>query len=134
MVLGCVNVLGQGQLPNREHAFKRELLERASIAYWIVENRTRPDTAMLRKQFLNFVPHSDQKRLKRARPASALGKPIHFTRMGSSASEMSRAGISAQGLKSSLQLGPLVHAWRARFLGPKHPMTSPAYLGIDSLA
>ena len=71
---------------------------------------------------------------ERARPASALDKPIHFTRMGSSASEMSRAGISAQGLKSSLQLGPLVQAWRARFSGQPHPMTSPAYLGIDSMA
>ena len=134
MVLGCVDVLDRGEPLNRKHAFKRELLGRASIAYWIVENRTRPDTAMLRKQFLNFVPHSDKKRLKRARPASALDKPIHFTRMGSSASEMSRAGISAQGLKSSLQLGPLVQAWRARFSGPPHPMTSPAYLGIDSMA
>ena len=134
MVLGCVDVLDRGEVLNRKHAFKRELLGRASIAYWIVENRTRPDTAMLRKQFLNFVPHSDKKRLKRARPASALTKPIYFTRMGSSASEMSRAGISAQGLNSSLQLGPLVQAWRARFSKSPHPLTSPAYLGVDSMA
>ena len=134
MVLGCVDVLGQGELLNRKHAFKRELLGRAGIAYWIVENRTRPETAILRKQFLNFVPHSDRKRLKRARTASALDQPIHFTRMGSSASEMSRAGISAQGLKSSLQLGPLVQAWRARFSRPPNPMTRPAYRGVDSMA
>jgi hypothetical protein len=134
MVLGCVDVLGRGELLNRRHAFKRELLGRAGIAYWIVENRTRPDTALLRKQFLNFVPHTDQRRRKRVQPDTSLLGQLHFTRMGSSASALSRAGISVQRLKSSLQIGSLWHTCRARFSSAQSPKTSPAYLTGDSVA
>ncbi len=133
-VLGCVDVLGQGELLNRKHAFKRELLGRAGIAYWIVENRTRPDTALLRKQFLNFVPHADEKRRKRARPAASLMQRLHFTRMGTSASELTRAGISPQRLKSSLQLASLAQALRARFSPAPAQKIRPFYLTGDSVA
>jgi hypothetical protein len=133
-VLGCVDVLGQGELLNRKHAFKRELLGRAGIAYWIVENRTRPDTALLRKQFLNFVPHADQKRRKRTRPATSLMQRFHFTRMGSNASELTQAGISPQRLKSSLQLGSLAQTLRACFSAAPTQKTRPFYLTGDSVA
>jgi hypothetical protein len=134
MVLGCVDVLSRGELLNRKHAFKRELLGRAGIAYWIVENRTRPDTAMLREKFLNFVPHTDLRRQNRVRPTTPLTQRFPFTRMGSSASELTRAGISPQRLKSSLEIDSVTQALRARFSSSKPQKISPDYLTGDSLA
>lgn len=134
MVLGCVDVLGKGELLNRKHAFKRELPGRAGIAYWIVENRTRPDTALLREKFLNFVPHTDQRRRKRTRPETSLAQRLRFTRMGNSASELTRAGISVERLKSSLQLWSLTQGLQARFSNAPAKKTSPVYLTGDSVA
>lgn len=133
MVLGCVDVLGRGELLNRKHAFKRELLGRAGIAYWIVENRTRPDTAMLREKFLNFVPHSDQRR-KRAPPAESPSQRMKFTRMDTSASALTQAGISPQRLKSNLSLDSVRQSLSARFASDPAQKHGPVYLTGDSLA
>lgn len=134
MVLGCVDVLGKGELLNRKHAFKRELLGRAGVAYWIVENRTRPDTALLREKFLNFVPYTDQRRRKQIRLKTSLAQRLRFTRMGSSASELTRTGISVERLKSSLQLRSLTQALKARFSNAPAKKTSLVYLTGDSIA
>ena len=133
-VLGCVDVLPRGERPDRRHALKRELLGRAGIAYWIVENRIRPDTALIREKFLSFVPHADQKRRKPSRAHNAAAGRFHFTRMASSASALTQTGISPGQLRSSLSLTVIARALAARFAPTQARKTGPFQLAQDSAA
>jgi hypothetical protein len=68
-VLGCIDVLGRGEITDRKHAFKRELLGRAGIPYWIIESQRRPSAALLREKFLGAATSEAVKaRDRRTRP------------------------------------------------------------------
>ena len=131
-VLGCVDVLTRGERPDRGHALKRELLGRAGIAYWIVENRIRPDTALIRAKFLSFVPHADQKRRKPSRSHKAAAGRLHFTRMASGASALTQTGITPGQLKSSLSMASIANALAARFAPARGREQGPFHLTGDS--
>lgn len=131
-VLGCVDVLTRGERPDRRHALKRELLGRAGTAYWIVENSIRPDTTLVRENFLGFVPHPDQKRRKPSRSHHSAAGRLHFTRMASRASALTRTGITPGRLKSSLSLASIANALATRFASVQGQKSGPFYLMGDS--
>jgi hypothetical protein len=107
-VLGCVDVLRAGELLDRKHAFKRELLGRASIPYWAIENRVWPDAAAIRDKFLAFIPHTDRKRRPAATAPAGLSE--NLTRAGAQASALTSVGISPVELRATLGLDSLTQA------------------------
>ncbi len=107
-VMGCVDVLKAGELLERKHAFKRELLGRAGIPYWAIENRVWPDAAAIREKFTVFIPHTDRKRRPAATAPAALS--ANLTRAGAQASALTSVGISPVELRATLGLDSLTQA------------------------
>lgn len=117
-VLGCVDVLGRGELADRKHAFKRELLSRAGIPYWIVDSQRRPDAALLREKFTGAaaaqaVLKKTSRSAKGAAPVTAL-EQRRLSRVSNNASDLTRTGMTPVHLKSTLKLKALARAvvWR----------------------
>lgn len=122
-VLGCMDVLGRGEMADRRHAFKRELLGRAGIPYWIVESQKRPDVTLLREKFLG-TGQPDKQRLAqqkearhhaRAQPPAPALEQRRLSRVSSNASDLTRTGMTPVHLKSTLKLQALVKALASRF-------------------
>jgi hypothetical protein len=111
-VLGCVDVLRAGELLQRKHAFKRELLGRAGIPYWAIENRVWPETAAIRDKFLAFIPHAERK--QRATTTGAAPWSTNLTRADEQASALTRVGISPVELRATLGLDSLTQALMSR--------------------
>lgn len=121
-VLGCMDVLGRGEMADRKHAFKRELLGRAGIPYWVVESQKRPDATLLREKFFgagNEPP--DKQRLDQQREASHHARaPLpaleqrRLSRVSSNASDLTRTGMTPIHLKSTLKLQTLATALASR--------------------
>lgn len=142
-VLGCVDVLGRGELMDRNHAFKRELLARAGLPYWIIENERRPDARLLREKFLGSdnaqAAQRRQAQEKEARQRSKAPTPLpiamleqrHLSRLAGKASEMTRTGITPDKLKSKLRLMRLARAMVSRV--PGTPKTQVYYQTSSSL-
>ncbi len=134
-VFGCVDVLGRGEMAGRMHAFKRDLLGRAGIPYWIVENQRRPAPEALRARFTEeprTKPESPEL-LAQARQAAltaqtpinptALEQPM-LSRVSSHAVNLTQTGVTPVHLKSSLGLPAVARALAAR-LGAAHHVSSP---------
>lgn len=133
VVLGCMDVLGRGEMADRKHAFKRELLSRAGIPYWIIESQRRPDAALLRKKFLgagNGQPDKRQRAQQKAAgharaplPALAL-EQRRLSRVSSNASDLTRTGMTPIHLKSTLKLQALARALAQRLATgqPRKPL------------
>lgn len=134
MALGAIDVLKPGETGMREHAIKRELLERAGIPYWVIDQNRRPSSDMLRGKILAAGNSSEALRRKakeyeahqRARApstasmalsASILEQP-RYSRLAANASDISAVGLTAQKLKSALGLGNIGRLLVAR-LQPK---------------
>jgi hypothetical protein len=136
-VLGCVDVLREGELLQRKHAFKRELLGRAGIPYWAIENRVWPEAAAIREKFLAFIPHAERQR--RAMPSGPAPLHANFTRAGAQASALASVGISPVELRATLGLDSLTQALVTRPLAlapepaaskaPSRPRRQPALDG-----
>ena len=115
-VLGCVDVLGRGEVTGRQHAFKRELLGRAGIPYWIIESQRRPSAALLREKFLGTA--AAQKPGERApRPAPVRLEQPQLSRVSSNASDLTKTGMTPLHLKSTLKLQALARAFALRLAG-----------------
>ena len=124
-VLGCIDVLGRGELTGRNHAFKRELLARAGLPYWIVESQRRPSAALLREKFLGTATSEANKlakaeRARRAAPARL--EQAQLSRVSSNASDLTKTGLTPLHLKSTLKLQSLARAFALRLIGeePRH--------------
>lgn len=122
-VLGCVDVLGRGEVTDRKHAFKRELLGRAGIPYWIIESQRRPSATLLREKFLGTAsPEAGQKPPQRApRPAPVQLERPHLSRVSSNASDLTKTGMTPLHLKSTLKLQALARAFALRLAGEGLP-------------
>lgn len=130
-VLGCVDVLGVGELADRKHAFKRELLARAGIPYWIVENERRPDPKLLREKFLGTEDAQAAQRRRaqeneaRLRAQAPMSLPIvmleqhRLSRLSRNASELTKTGMTTNKLKARLKLRTLLKTIARR--GPDKP-------------
>jgi hypothetical protein len=123
-VLGCIDVLGRGEVTDRQHAFKRELLSRAGIPYWIIESQRRPSAALLRDKFLGPAPSeagkpaAGQKPPERApRPAAVRLEKPQFSRVSSNASDLTKTGMTPLHLRSTLKLQALARAFALRLAG-----------------
>ena len=115
-VLGCIDVLGRGEVTDRQHAFKRELLGRAGIPYWIIESQRRPGAALLREKFLGTA--AAQKPGERApRPAPVRLEQPQLSRVSSNASDLTKTGMTPLHLKSTLKLQALARAFALRLAG-----------------
>ena len=120
-VLGCVDVLGRGELADRRHAFKRELLSRAGIPYWIVDSQRRPEAALLREKFTGAA--ATQAAIKKTPRAAMPRKPVtaleqrRLSRVSSNASDLTRTGMTPLHLKSTLKLKSLARAFAWRLAG-----------------
>jgi hypothetical protein len=119
-VLGCIDVLGRGEVTGRNHTFKRELLARAGIPYWIIESQRRPSAALLREKFLGAAISEAGKlataeRARRAAPAR-LEQP-QLSRVSSNASDLTKTGMTPLHLKSTLKLQSLARAFALRLAG-----------------
>lgn len=123
-VLGCIDVLGRGGMADRKHAFKRELLGRANIPYWVLENQRRPDANLLREKFLSAVTGPAEKQrlaqqkearhhARGPRPAQVL-EQRRLSRVSSNASALTKTGITPVNLKSTLKLHTLAKALASR--------------------
>jgi hypothetical protein len=113
-VLGCIDVLGRGEITDRKHAFKRELLGRAGIPYWIIESQRRPSAALLREKFLGAANSEAVKpaTAERApRPAPAKLEQPQLSRVSSNASDLTKTGMTPLHLKSTLKLQALARAF-----------------------
>jgi hypothetical protein len=123
-VLGCVDVLGRGEVTDRKHAFKRELLGRAGIPYWIIESQRRPSVTLLREKFLGAAA-SEAGKLAPAertrRPAPAKLEQPQLSRVSSNASDLTKAGMTPLHLKSTLKLQALARAFALRLAGEGPP-------------
>ncbi len=111
-VLGCVDVLRTGELLQRKHAFKRELLGRAGIPYWAIENRVWPEASASREKFMAFIPHAERKR--RAGNTGSAPLSANITRAGEQASALTSIGISPVELRATLGLDSLTQALMSR--------------------
>jgi hypothetical protein len=132
-VLGCIDVLGRGELMDRKHAFKRELLARAGLPYWIIENERRPEPKLLREKFLGSEnAQAAQRRMaqeKEARQRLQPPKPLpiamleqrRLSRLANNASELTRAGITTGKLKSKLKVARLAKALMQRAMPARNP-------------
>jgi hypothetical protein len=128
-VLGCIDVLNRGEVTDRKHAFKRELLARAGLPYWIVESQRRPSAALLREKFLGpatseagQLAAAGQKPPQRApRPAPARLEQAQLSRVSSNASDLTKAGMTPLHLKSTLKLQSLARAFALRLAGEGPP-------------
>ena len=119
-VLGCIDVLGRGEVTDRKHAFKRELLGRAGIPYWIIESQRRPSAALLREKFLGAATSEAGKpaTAERARrPAPAKLEQPQLSRVSSNASDLAKTGMTPLHLKSTLKLQSLARAFALRLAG-----------------
>ncbi|WP_431096801.1 hypothetical protein [Polaromonas aquatica] len=120
-VLGCVDVLDRGEMADRKHAFKRELLSRAGIPYWIIDSQRRPDAALLREKFTGggaaqaVVKKTPRAAMPRT-PATAL-EQRRLSRVSNNASDLTRAGMTPLHLKSTLKLKALARAFAWRLAG-----------------
>ncbi|UUZ67757.1 DUF2726 domain-containing protein [Polaromonas sp. P2-4] len=123
-VLGCIDVLGRGGMADRKHAFKRELLGRANIPYWVLENQRRPDANLLREKFLSAVTGPAEKQrlaqqkearhhARKPRPALVL-EQRRLSRVSSNASALTKTGMTPINLKSTLKLHTLAKALASR--------------------
>jgi hypothetical protein len=123
-VLGCIDVLGRGEVTDRKHAFKRELLGRAGLPYWIIESQRRPSAALLREKFLGAAT-SEAGKLAPAerarRPAPAKLEQPQLSRVSSNASDLTKAGMTPLHLKSTLKLQALARAFALRLAGEGPP-------------
>lgn len=130
-VLGCIDVLGKGEMADRKHAFKRELLARAGLPYWIVENERRPDPKLLREKFLGTenaqAAQRRQAQEKEARQRAQAPMPLpivmleqrRLSRLASNASELTRAGMTPGKIKSRLKVFTLARSLAWRMAGSK---------------
>lgn len=123
-VLGCIDVLGRGGMADRKHVFKRELLDRADIPYWVLENQRRPDANLLREKFLSAVTGPAEKQrlaqqkearhhARGPRPAQVL-EQRRLSRVSSNASALTKTGMTPVNLKSTLKLHTLAKALASR--------------------
>jgi hypothetical protein len=123
-VLGCIDVLGRGEVTDRKHAFKRELLGRAGLPYWIIESQRRPSATLLREKFLGTAT-SEAGKLAPAerarRPAPAKLEQPQLSRVSSNASDLTKAGMTPLHLKSTLKLQALARAFALRLAGEGPP-------------
>ncbi len=132
-VLGCIDVLGRGEVTDRKHAFKRELLARAGIPYWIVESQRRPSAALLREKFVGpanteAVKPGVAKPAKPApRPAPAKLEQPQLSRVSSNASDLTKTGMTPLHLKSTLKLQALAKAFALRLAGEGPPRRHMGY-------
>lgn len=132
-VLGCIDVLGRGEVTDRKHAFKRELLGRAGIPYWIVESQRRPSAALLREKFIGpanteAVKPGVAKPPKPApHPAPAKLEQPQLSRVSSNASELTKTGLTPLHLKSTLKLQALARAFALRLAGEGPPRRHMGY-------
>lgn len=124
-VLGCIDVLGRGEVTDRKHAFKRELLGRAGIPYWIIESQRRPSAALLREKFLGAATSEAAKLAatgqRAPRPAPAKLEQPQLSRVSSNASNLTKAGMTPLHLKSTLKLQALARAFALRLAGEGPP-------------
>lgn len=124
-VLGCMDVLSRGEMADRSHAFKRELLARAGLPYWIIESQRRPDAAMLREKFTGVgagqakVRHGAQPAQPPAAAVVLEGRGL--SRVSSNASDLTKAGMTPLHLKSTLKLRSLARALASRLGGSELP-------------
>jgi len=127
-VLGCIDVLGRGEVTGRNHGFKRELLARAGLPYWIVESQRRPSAALLREKFLGAATSEAAKLAaseRARRPARAKLEQPQLSRVSSNASDLTKAGMTPLHLKSTLKLQALARAFALRLAGegpPRRPI------------
>lgn len=132
-VLGCVDVLGRGEVTDRKHAFKRELLARVGIPYWIVESQRRPSAALLREKFVGpanaeaVKPGVVAPQKPAPRPAPVKLEQPQLSRVSSNASDLTKAGMTPLHLKSTLKLQALARAFALRLAGEGPPRRHMGY-------
>jgi hypothetical protein len=132
-VLGCIDVLGRGEVTDRKHAFKRELLARAGIPYWIIETQRKPSATLLREKFIGpanaeAVKPGVAKPAKPApRPAPATLEQPQLSRVSSNASDLTKAGMTPLHIKSTLKLQALARAFALRIAGEGPPRRHMGY-------
>ncbi|MBC7619792.1 MAG: hypothetical protein H7293_12555 [Candidatus Saccharibacteria bacterium] len=135
MALGAIDVLKPGETGMREHAIKRELLERAGIPYWVIDQNRRPSSDMLRGKILAAGNSTEALRRKakeyeanqRARAPSAASMALstfileqpRYSRLAANASEISAIGLTLKKLKSTLELRNIGRLLVARWLPTK---------------
>jgi hypothetical protein len=120
MAVGAIDLLKSGESGMREHSIKRELLKRADIPYWVIDQNRRPSSEMLRGKILATGKSSEALRRKakefevnqRARAPSTASLALsafileqpRYSRLASYASEISAIGLTVKKLKSALGL------------------------------
>jgi hypothetical protein len=130
-VLGCVDVLGRGEVTDRKHAFKRELLARVGIPYWIVESQRRPSAALLREKFVGPA-NAEAVKPGVVAPKKPAPRPVkleqpQLSRVSSNASDLTKAGMTPLHLKSTLKLQALARAFALRLAGEGPPRKHMGY-------
>ena len=133
-VLGRIDVLGRGEVTGRNHGFKRELLSRSGLPYWIVESQRRPSAALLREKFLGPSTSEAAKLApteRARRPAPGKLEQPQLSRVSSKASDLTKTGMTPLHLRSTLKLQALARAFALRLAGEGPPRKHIGYASTN---